>query len=197
MANESRLFNLINGVTEETVATAIENFMRTEKSMEVQSSKTVDGYVIQGSQPKDAWKTISGTRLAITVQIIVTGQSMNIMIGEGQWSDKLGAGAIGWFVAWPLAATALYGMYRQKTLPQEIFSTVEKCIMMGGQTIAVHGAGSCISEDQVVCPACKTICDKDAKFCNACGAALIHTCPRCGTAVKPGSKFCSECGEKV
>nr|WP_147342289.1 hypothetical protein [Ruminococcus sp. AM28-29LB] len=103
--SESRVFSL-NGMDVGAVVSRVEGFFRTEKGMEVQSSKTADGYVMQASQQKDGWKTISGTRLAITIQMAVFGNQLNVTIGEGQWSDKIGAGAIGLFIAWPLAITA-------------------------------------------------------------------------------------------
>ena len=92
--SESRVFSL-NGMDVGAVVSRVEGFFRTEKGMEVQSSKTADGYVMQASQQKDGWKTISGTRLAITIQMAVFGNQLNVTIGEGQWSDKIGAGAIG------------------------------------------------------------------------------------------------------
>ncbi len=91
--SESRVFSL-NGMDVGAVVSRVEGFFRTEKGMEVQSSKTADGYVMQASQQKDGWKTISGTRLAITIQMAVFGNQLNVTIGEGQWSDKIGAGAI-------------------------------------------------------------------------------------------------------
>lgn len=59
--------------------------------MEVQSTKTTDGYTMQASQPKDGWKTLTGMRLAISVQLTVVGNQLNVTVGEGQWSDKIGA----------------------------------------------------------------------------------------------------------
>jgi hypothetical protein len=103
--NESRVF-MLNGTEVSQIVTRLENFFRTEKGMEVQSSQTTDGYVMQASQPKDGWKTLTGMRLALTVQMAVMGDKLNVSIGEGQWSDKIGAGAIGLFVAWPLAIPA-------------------------------------------------------------------------------------------
>ena len=76
-------------------------------------SRKTDGYVMQVSQPKDGWKTLTGMRLAVTVQMTVMGNQLNVNIGEGQWSDKIGAGAIGLFVAWPLAITAGMGAFKQ------------------------------------------------------------------------------------
>lgn len=118
--SESRVFAL-NGIGVQAVATRLENFFRSEKGMEVQSSQTTDGYVMQASQPKDGWKTLTGMRLAVTVQMTVMENHLNVTVGEGQWSDKIGAGAIGLFIAWPLAITAGMGAFKQKKLPAEIF----------------------------------------------------------------------------
>ena len=54
---------------------------------------------MQASQPKDGWKTLAGMRLALTVQMAVMGDKLNVSIGEGQWSDKIGAGASALFAA--------------------------------------------------------------------------------------------------
>lgn len=93
---------MLNGTEVQSIAARLENFFRTEKSMEVQSSKTVDGFVMQASQPKDGWKTLAGMRLAVSVQMTETQGQLTVTVGEGQWSDKIGAGAVGLFVAWPL-----------------------------------------------------------------------------------------------
>ena len=164
--NESRVF-MLNGTEVSQIVTRLENFFRTEKGMEVQSSQTTDGYVMQASQPKDGWKTFTGMRLALTMQMAVMGDKLNVSIGEGQWSDKIGAGAIGLFVAWPLAITA------------------------------VTGAGQTVAAGMIVCPNCKAQLSADAKFCDHCGTKLGRKCPRCGAVVKPDSAFCSECGEKL
>lgn len=197
MANQSRVFRLINNVTGEMIVNSLTSFLMTEKHMEVQSSPTTDGYVLQASQPQDGWKTISGTRLAVTVQLVQMGDNINVIIGEGTWSDKIGAGAVGWFVAWPLAVSAGIGAARQKKLPDEIFAMVEKIIMLGGQQIAVTGAGMALKAGEIACPSCKAINSIDSKFCNQCGAILSNACPSCGADIPSGSKFCPKCGTKI
>ena len=194
--NEPRVF-MLNGTEVSQIVVRLENFFRTEKGMEVQSSQTTDGYVMQASQPKDGWKTIAGMRLAITVQMTVMGDKLNVSIGEGQWSDKIGAGAIGLFVAWPLAITAGMGAFKQKKLPGEVFQVIETTIMTGGKPVVVTGAGQTVAAGMIVCPNCKTQLSANAKFCDHCGTKLSRTCPNCGALVKPGSAFCSECGEKL
>src|SRR5699024_173142 len=45
-------------------ANAVEAFLSSAKGMEVQSAETTEGYVVQGRQEKDGWKTIAGMRMA-------------------------------------------------------------------------------------------------------------------------------------
>ena len=194
--NESRVF-MLNGTEVSGIVTRLENFFRTEKGMEVQSSQTTDGFVMQASQPKDGWKTLTGMRLAITVQMTVMGDKLNVSIGEGQWSDKIGAGAVGLFIAWPLAITAGMGALKQKKLPGEVFQVIENTIIAGGQPVVVTGAGQTVAAGMIVCPNCKTQLSADSKFCDRCGTRLGRKCPNCGADVKQNSVFCSECGEKL
>lgn len=194
--NETRVF-MLNGTQVQDIVTCLEGFFRTEKGMDVQSSQTTDGYVMQASQPKDGWKTLTGMRLAVTVQMAVAGDQLNVSIGEGQWSDKIGAGAIGLFVAWPLAITAGMGAYKQKKLPSEVFQVIENTIMTGGQPVVVSGAGQTVAAGMTLCPSCKAQLAPGSKFCNRCGAKLGQKCPNCGAEITADSAFCSECGVKL
>lgn len=194
--NETRVF-MLNGTQVQDIVTRLEGFFRTEKGMDVQSSQTTDGYVMQASQPKDGWKTLTGMRLAVTVQMAVAGDQLNVSIGEGQWSDKIGAGAIGLFVAWPLAITAGMGAYKQKKLPSEVFQVIENTIMTGGQPVVVSGAGQTVADGMTLCPSCKAQLAPGSKFCNRCGAKLGQKCPNCGAEITADSAFCSECGMKL
>lgn len=194
--SESRTF-MLNGVDAQTVVDYLTDFLRGEKGMEVQSTRTPDGYILQAGQPKDTWKTLTGMRLATTVQIVVTGEQMNVLIGEGQWTDKIGAGAIGLFVAWPLAITAGMGAFKQKKLPREIFQEIERCILSQGKTGPVSSAAPA-AQDNIPCPACQAMVPAGSKFCSQCGAKLSRPeCPACGAAVPAGSAFCPECGQKL
>ena len=194
--SESRVF-VLNGIGVQAVATRLENFFRSEKGMEVQSSQTTDGYVMQASQPKDGWKTLTGMRLAVTVQMTVMENHLNVTVGEGQWSDKIGAGAIGLFIAWPLAITAGMGAFKQKKLPVEIFQVIENCIMTGGQPVVVTGAGTAMTPGMMLCPNCHTQIPNGSKFCNHCGTKINNKCPNCGADIIDGSAFCADCGQKL
>ena len=194
--NETRVF-MLNGTQVQDIVTRLEGFFRTEKGMDVQSSQTTDGYVMQASQPKDGWKTLTGMRLAVTVQMAVAGDQLKVSIGEGQWSDKIGAGAIGLFVAWPLAITAGMGAYKQKKLPSEVFQVIENTIMTGGQPVVVSGAGQTVADGMTLCPSCKAQLAPGSKFCNRCGAKRGQKGPNCGAEITADSAFCSECGVKL
>ncbi len=194
--SESRVF-ILNGVEPQAIVNRLDSFFRGEKGMEVQSSQTADGYVMQASQPKDGWKTLTGMRLAVTVQMALTGGQLQVTVGEGQWSDKIGAGAIGLFVAWPLAITAGMGAYKQKKLPAEIFQVIESCILSAGKNVVVGGAGPAVAGGMVLCPACKEQVPAGSKFCSRCGTRLGIACPRCGAEVPPGGAFCPACGQKL
>ena len=119
MANESRVFRLPAGMSTQVVANAVEAFLRSQ-GWRYRVPKPQKGYVVQGRQEKDGWKTIAGMRMATTVQMIRMDDNLNVTVGQGEWSDKIGAGALGWFIAWPLAVTAGVGAYKQKKLPEEI-----------------------------------------------------------------------------
>lgn len=197
MANESRSFRLVNGVTLENIVDAVDTFCRVNKSMETQSSPTTDGFILQASQPGNGWKTISGTRLAITTQFMVVGDTLTVTVGQGQWADKVGAAAVAWFVAWPFAISAGIGALRQKKLPEEIFNVVERTILTGGVSVVINGAGSILKKGVVVCPKCKARNADSARFCSSCGNPLSAVCPKCGQTMALGAKFCPACGESM
>lgn len=214
--SDTRVY-VLNGTDMQTVAERVETFLKEEKNMEVQGVPSGENYLIQATQ-KDTLRTIAGMRLATTVQMTVSGDNLNVTIGEGQWADKLGAGAVGLFIAWPLAVTAGIGAYKQKKLPEEILNLIGQVLMNPGQpvvtpvaptvastasatpTAAAPGQGTpqaTAAAQTQVCPQCQAQVPAGAKFCNNCGAKLITVCPECGANVRPGSKFCSECGHAL
>lgn len=214
--SDTRVY-VLNGTDMQTVAERVEAFLKEEKNMEVQGVPSGESYLIQATQ-KDTLRTIAGMKLATTVQMTVSGDNLNVTIGEGQWADKLGAGAVGLFIAWPLAVTAGIGAYKQKKLPEEILNLIGQVLMNPGQpvvtpvapaaastataatTAAASGQGTpqaTAAAQTQVCPQCQAQVPAGAKFCNNCGAKLITVCPECGANVRPGSKFCSECGHAL
>ncbi len=214
--SDTRVY-VLNGTDMQTVAERVEAFLKEEKNMEVQGVPSGESYLIQATQ-KDTLRTIAGMKLATTVQMTVSGDNLNVTIGEGQWADKLGAGAVGLFIAWPLAVTAGIGAYKQKKLPEEILNLIGQVLMNPGQpvvtpvaptvastasatpTAAAPGQGTpqaTAAAQTQVCPQCQAQVPAGAKFCNNCGAKLITVCPECGANVRPGSKFCSECGHAL
>ena len=169
----------------------------------MQGAQTGDGYVLQCRQEKDGWKTVTGMRLATTVQMTLSGDTLNVTIGAGEWSDKIGAGVAGLVLFWPLAVTAGIGAYKQKKLPDEIFRVIENCLMSGGaQPAAQPFAAAPVATAPVaktICPACGAELAAGSRFCNLCGAKLEEkpVCKGCGAPLSPGSRFCPQCGKAV
>ena len=162
---ESRVFKLMNGVTLEMLGEAVEGFLRDSKGMQTQAGQTTGGYLIQGRQEADGWKRISGTDQAISVQMFKAEDVVNVTTGFGKWSDKIGAGVVGYFVFAPLAITAAIGAFLQKKLPGEIFDFIEKFILSGGQSAAIGmSVGRMLNQDEVICKHCKTANQKGKKY---------------------------------
>lgn len=216
---ESRVFSL-NGVSLETVVKSVETFLRDEKGMEIQSAPVEHGCVIQATQKKDTLKMLVGMRLATTVQLVVSGENLNVVIGEGQWADKLGAGAVGLFLAWPLAVTAGIGAYQQKKLPEDVLNVISRTLMSPGQfapretaggmmTGAVGNVGAGVaaggtvgSETAVIGVTANGTVESgtagtDGGETGETATEKAQVCPQCHAPVQAGAKFCSNCGAKL
>ena len=211
---ESRVFSL-NGVSLETVVKSVETFLRDEKGMEIQSAPVEHGCIIQATQKKDTLKMLVGMRLATTVQLVVSGENLNVVIGEGQWADKLGAGAVGLFLAWPLAVTAGIGAYQQKKLPEEVLNVIGRTLMSPGQfapretaggmmTGAVGNVGTGVAAGGTVGSETAGTGAVESGTAGTDGGETGETatekaqvCPQCHAPVQAGAKFCSNCGAKL
>ncbi len=190
----SKTFALINNITTEKIGDHIIAWFQNTKNMIVEGGKTANGYFIQARDHDDNWKKISGLTKAIQVQFI-TGEGQYVLVNcaFGKWSDKVGAGVLGWVLFAPLAATAAFGAVKQSKLPEEVFAEIEKFIMSGGVS-AVVAMGMKLSDTEVACPNCKTRNSAGQKFCKECGAKLGKSCPHCGSAIDHVVKFCPQCG---
>lgn len=47
------------------------------------------------------------------------------------------------------------------------------------------------------CPVCRQPNRSEARFCWACGAALVSTCPQCHSLNRPSAHFCLVCGTRL
>lgn len=197
---ESRVFSL-NGVSLETVVKSVETFLRDEKGMEIQSAPVEHGCVIQATQKKDTLKMLVGMRLATTVQLVVSG-------------------AVGLFLAWPLAVTAGIGAYQQKKLPEDVLNVISRTLMSPGQfaprktaggmmTGAVGNVGTGVaaggtvgSETAVIGVTANGTVESgtagtDGGETGETATEKAQVCPQCHAPVQAGAKFCSNCGAKL
>ena len=210
MANETRIFRIPPNMPVQAVASHVDHYLRANQGLQVQGASNGEECVLQCRQEKDGWKTVSGMRLATTVQITRTApDNINVTIGISEWSDKIGAGVAGMLLFWPLAVTAGIGAYKQKKLPEEIFRCIENYLISStrpGQAPQQNASGFAPNQQKAVqaqppaliCPSCQTVCAPGSRFCNLCGAPLTkQTCPSCGEDIPAGSKFCPHCGKPL
>jgi len=194
----SKMFKLLNDVSMKAVGEYIEGFLKMEKQMDAQAIYSNEGIIIQGRQIDDTWKKVSGMDMATQIRIIPTGENILVSVGQGKWSDKIGAATIGLFVFAPLAITAGVGAFKQNKLPNEIFAKIEQFILSGGQSSTVDlNAVASLKDNEEICPKCKAKNDKSDKYCTSCGTSLLLTCSKCNTSMPQDAKFCSSCGEKA
>ena len=192
-----RTFALVNGMTVEKIGEHLVDWFQMNKNMVAEGGRAQGGgYFVQAKDQEDGWKKISGLTKAIHVQLIKADNNVIVSCDFGKWSDKVGAGALGFFVFAPLAATAAYGAVKQSRLPEEIFAEIEKFIVYGGNSVVVSMGGR-LKENEIDCPVCKAKNPKGQKFCKECGAKLGKTCPNCGAEIDNSVKFCPECGGAV
>lgn len=88
-------------MTAEQVLEAVTTFLRGEKGMEVQSAATPNGYLIQAAQA-DTLRTLSGMKLATTVELTVNGTQLNVTLGEANGRTSWARAPWGFFLLWPL-----------------------------------------------------------------------------------------------
>lgn len=210
MANETRIFRIPPNMPVQAVASHVDHYLRANQGLQVQGASNGEECVLQCRQEKDGWKTVSGMRLATTVQITRTApDNINVTIGISEWSDKIGAGVAGMLLFWPLAVTAGIGAYKQKKLPEEIFRCIENYLISStrpGQALQQNASGFAPNQQEaaqaqppaLICPSCQTVCAPGSRFCNLCGTPLTkQTCPSCGEDITAGSKFCPHCGKPL
>jgi hypothetical protein len=190
----SRTFHLLHGLTVEKVGEATVAFLRNSKGLIAEGGRAQGGYFVQAKSESDSWKSISGMTQAVQVQLIEAGDNVVVNCDFGKWSDKVGAGVIGWFVFAPLAVTAAIGAHKQSKLPGEILAFIENYIISGGVS-AVVGLGAPINEGKIECPRCRAVNEKGQKFCMQCGYKLGRQCAKCGADIDSKAVFCPQCGE--
>ena len=190
---ESRVFQKVNGVTVDGIGRSVQNFLRSSKGLVVQGGKAGEGYVVQ-AKDDDSWKKVAGMASAIEIQISDTGNGILVNIGNAQWSDKIGAGVIGWFVFAPLAVTSIVGTVQQQKLPGEIFAHIERYVASGGKDLYIGANFVNASAGHIICPHCQSEVPAGQSFCSSCGKPLTKQCPGCNENIPLNLDFCPKCG---
>lgn len=207
MANKNKqLYSCDPGFTPIQVGEGIVDFLQDEKGMVAQGFSSSDGYFIQ-AKTEGTLKNMVGAGKAIQVQVSGGAGTIEVQIGSGKWSDKVGAGAVGMMFFAPLAVTAAIGTIGQSQLPNEIFAYVERYFIV---SLPEPSISSLSSEQHLItespstapqnggsfCTNCGTQIPSGSKFCPGCGSSqsTSNCCPSCGTELQPDQRFCHNCG---
>lgn len=189
---ESRVFQKVQGVTVEGIGRSVQNFLR-RKGLVVQGGKAGQGYLVQAKED-DSWKKIAGMSTATQVEISDVGGGILVNVGNGNWSDKVGAGVLGAFVFTPLMVSAVVGSVQQQKLPGEIFAQIERYVAAGGKDMYAGMDFTNAQAGYQICPHCGGEIPEGQSFCSSCGKSLTRTCPGCKKEVPLGLDFCPSCG---
>lgn len=200
--NTSKVFQLTEGLDCMKVGEGILKFLRLRKGLTAEGAAIPEGYFVQAKSQDTGWTKLAGMGKAIQVRVLSSGGKLiTVSVGNGQWSDKIGAGVAGAFIFAPLMITSAIGAWFQKSLPDEIFAFTKEFIMTGGRNLEAMEFESMgmvdLHSNEIECPKCKRRNPKDNKFCSGCGAPLSDKCPKCGKPVPFGHKFCPECGSPM
>ncbi|MED9970201.1 MAG: zinc-ribbon domain-containing protein [Ruminococcus sp.] len=195
MAVKIKTFDISGDYSPENVSSRIENYLRCDKAMETQLASYSDGYVLQAG--KVSFFEAPNQRVAVTARFESEGGVLNVTVGDGLWSQKLGESKIGWFLADPSSMGPVYDEDASNLLMDEILSAVENVVAGKKPDGSPEGSDSYFDEAMVICSNCGTENKSNARFCKRCGCSMVKTCPTCGAKVGSDSMFCMDCGTRI
>jgi hypothetical protein len=94
------------------------------QNFQSQQGNLKDGaIVLQVKKPGEVRRWF-GMATTLDVTFRQSGDTLTVEMSAGKWVDKIGAGAVGLFVLWPLAFSAAYGAWEQIKMPNKIFDFI-------------------------------------------------------------------------
>lgn len=169
-----------------------------QKNYETQIVPASSEEVIVQIKKEDTVKALLGMTEVLSISIKKQQNDLSIAVGKSRWIDKIGAGAVGAIVFWPLIVTAGIGAYKQYSFMEEIWEIITGYIgetgFQSNQLIE-----ECANTGNVICSTCQAAVSKLSKFCTSCGAPMNTSslCKSCAGTVEFGMKFCPHCGAKL
>lgn len=123
MANNNLMFNVEPGfdiyrLTDDLVA------MYQGKGMQVNAMRVGKGVCIDFNDGNDGFTKYIGLGANIKASFIMNGDCLNVSFTEADWSGKIVAFIIGWFLCWIPWVTGGIGIFKQTDLPKKISNDV-------------------------------------------------------------------------
>jgi hypothetical protein len=89
-----------------------------------QKLQTEDGGILLQIEKVGGWRKWVGMSTALNIVFHQVENRVNVEIGAGRWIDKATAGAVAYFILWPLAVIAGIGAWQQMKMPERVFEQV-------------------------------------------------------------------------
>jgi len=181
-----------------------------QQQFEVQTIPIPDGLMMQARQ-FEGWRKALGVSSALQIVFHQRPNELTVEMGAAKWSDKAAAGAVGWFLLWPLAFTAAYGAWQQSKLPERTFEFIQQYLtggLPGTPTWRAPGAATAPSMPEAPAPAMSAAPPAGgtaqapapapaAELAGAQPSEGATFCSHCGNQLQPDMLFCPKCGTKV
>lgn len=95
------------------------------KGFEVTAMQTGNGVSISFSKDDDGIKKIAGLALGVTANITINNNALMVNFTDAEWTGKIIAAIIGWFLLFIPLFTAGYGAVKQMDLPKTIGKDIQ------------------------------------------------------------------------
>lgn len=102
------------------------------KGFDVQAMQMGNGVSITFSKDDDGIKKFVGLALGIKANITINKNTLMINFSDAEWTGKIIAIAVGWFLCLVPAAIGVYGVVKQSELPKTIANDIQ--MVVGGGT---------------------------------------------------------------
>ena len=76
----------------------------------------------------DGFNKLMGLGESVKINVMKNGEMLSVTFTDAEWTSKIIAGVVGWFLCWIPFITALVGVYRQTSLTKSISNDVTMTI---------------------------------------------------------------------
>lgn len=150
------------------------------RGMQVNVMQVGEGVCIDFNDGNDGFKKYIGLGASVKANMMVNNGSLIVNFTDVDWTGKIVAFIVGWFLCWIPWVTCAIGLFKQLDMPKKIGNDIR--MLEGGnmqQNQGMYGNGGVhqtpVANDNAAygnksfCPVCGKPNDPNARFCSGCG----------------------------